>query len=302
MKSICITCLILFYLFSLGLNAQESISSDFDLPYNTYSAEAVAVDTLPLLKSVMPLSQKFSIEDTFLLYIHSDTLFRYAWQQDSIHIRRYDFTEKPDTTILILYDFDNTFCFAHPFPGRITSQFGFRRGRYHYGVDINLNTGDSVFSAFDGVVRVSRYNRSYGHVVVVRHFNGLETLYAHFSRRLVDVGDYVRAGDVLGLGGNTGRSFGSHLHFEIRYFGEPLNPNDIIDFNNFTLITDTLHLSKAYFEHIVEARRAQYYTIRSGDTLSHIARRYGTTVNAICRLNNMTPTTTLRIGRRIRVR
>lgn len=278
------------------LGSSEIICSGIDV-----KAE-VSVDTLRPLASRLHLFERFNEIDTFLLKLHSDSLFRYAWYQDSIHVRRYDFTEKPDTTLLILQDFDNTFCFVHPYPGRVTSQFGFRRGRYHYGVDINLNTGDSVLNAFDGIVRISRYNRSYGHAVVVRHFNGLETLYAHLSRRLVAPGDYVRAGDILGYGGNTGRSFGSHLHFEVRYFGEPLNPNDIIDFENFRLHADSLFLSQIHFEHIAEARRAQYYTIRSGDTLSAIARRHGTTVNALCRLNNMTPTTILRIGRRIRVR
>jgi len=176
-----------------------------------------------------------------------------------------------------------------------------RRGRYHYGIDVKLYTKDSVFNAFDGIVRVSKYSKTYGHVVVVRHFNGLETLYSHLSKRLVTPNQPVRSGEVLGLGGNTGRSYGSHLHFEVRYFGEPINPNDIIDFENFCVKNDTLYLNQQNFEYLIEARKAKYYTIRSGDTLSKIARRHGTTIRTLCRLNNMKETTILRIGRRLRV-
>jgi len=249
----------------------------------------------------LSLTAKFNLEDTTLLFLHSDTLFRFGWCNEMIHIRKYDLTKKNDTTPIVLQDCEGIFCYKHPHNGYVTSNFGMRRGRYHYGIDLKLYTGDSVFCAFDGIVRISKFSKSYGHVVVVRHFNGLETLYAHLSKRLVDVNTPIRSGDVVGLGGNTGRSTGSHLHFECRYFGEPINPSDVIDFENFCVKSDTLYLTQKNFEYQVEARKAKYYTIKSGDTLSKIAKRHGTSVKALCKLNNIKPSTVLRIGRRIRV-
>jgi len=169
-------------------------------------------------------------------------------------------------------------------------------------VVLKLQTGDSVVSAFEGTVRIAQYSRSYGNVVVVRHNNGLETLYAHLSARKVKPGDHVEAGQCLGLGGNTGRSTGSHLHFESRYKGEPIDPNSIIDWENFSLKTKTLALDKDSFKHLKEARARKYHTVRSGDTLYGISRRYGTSLSKLYRLNGMGSKTVLRIGKKVRVR
>ena len=192
--------------------------------------------------------------------------------------------------------------FSHPFRGNITSNFGDRSARYHYGIDIKLYKGDPVKSAFEGVIRISQYSKSYGNVVVVRHNNGLETLYAHLSARKVKEGDHVEAGDVIGLGGNTGRSTGSHLHFECRFKGEPINPNDIINWEEGKLACDTLLLAPENFSYLKTARSKKYHTIRSGDTLSGIARKYGTSLSAICSLNGMNRNSTIYAGRKIRVR
>jgi len=263
---------------------EELISFEIDNLYNNAS-----------------FTSKFHLEDTTLLFMHSDTLFRFGWCNDTIHVRRYDFTKKKDTTKIILRDCNGSFCYNHPTNGYVTSNFGTRRGRYHYGIDLKLYTGDTVYNAFDGIVRVSKFSKSYGNVVVIRHFNGLETLYAHLSKRLVTPNTPIRSGDVIGLGGNTGRSHGSHLHFEVRYFGEPINPNDIIDFDNFCLKKDTLYLTEKNFDYQVEARKAHYYTIRKGDTLSKIAHKNRTTTKALCRLNNFKQNKVLRAGKRIRV-
>ena len=224
------------------------------------------------------------------------------WSTTQIHYR--DTTFSIDSSILALVNDSSRYC--HPFEGNITSKFGMRRYRWHYGTDIDLITGDTVRAAFDGIVRIHRYNKGgYGNTVVIRHYNGLETLYGHLSKYLVDTGDYVRAGDPIGLGGNTGRSTGSHLHFETRYRGKAIDPEKIIDFAAFELRSDTLVIDSAAFDYLpelAELNSAKYYRIRSGDTLSHIARRYGTSVNTLCRLNGIKPTTILRIGRTIRVR
>jgi murein DD-endopeptidase MepM/ murein hydrolase activator NlpD len=174
----------------------------------------------------------------------------------------------------------------------------------HYGVDLKLQTGDPVMSAFSGMVRISSYNPSFGHVVVVRHHNGLETLYAHLSKRMVEPGDLIEAGDTLGLGGNTGRSYGSHLHFEVRFLDQPIDPTEVFDLANGTLKARTFDIHKGTFEAIVKARAEasarKYHVVRNGDTLSAIARRYGTSVNTLCKLNGLRQTSIIRPGQRLR--
>lgn len=183
-----------------------------------------------------------------------------------------------------------------PICGGINSPFGPRHGRMHYGVDLDLETGDPVVAAFEGMVRVSRYNRSFGNVIVIRHANGLETLYGHLSERKVRIGDLVQAGDTIGLGGSTGRSTGSHLHFEVRYLGQPIDPSKVFDLRSGELLSDDLDLRKA----LDLNNQAGYHVVRQGDTLSAIARRYGTTVGRLCQLNHMSSRSTLRVGTRLR--
>lgn len=194
--------------------------------------------------------------------------------------------------------------FAMPCLGHVTSPFGPRRGRMHYGLDLKLQTGDPVVCAFPGVVRISKYNRSFGHVVVVRHHNGLETLYAHLSKRKVEPGHIVAAGDTLGLGGNTGRSYGSHLHFEVRFLDQPIDPSLIVDVENGQLKTKTFEINKGTFASIAAAKATagarKFHMVRSGDTLSAVARRYRTSVSALCRLNGISQRSVLRIGQRLR--
>ena len=194
---------------------------------------------------------------------------------------------------------------------------GPRRRRFHYGLDLAMPTGEPIYAAFDGVVRFSKYNRSYGHLIVIRHDNGLETYYAHLSKRHVAPGTRVRAGEEIGLCGNTGRSRGSHLHFEIRYNGNAINPEDVISCETRTLIKPMLHLTKDSFRKVAKrgysnqspkSRVGNYsnggktYKIRTGDTLSRIAKRNGTTVKKLCQLNGLKETSVLKPGRTIRIR
>lgn len=191
--------------------------------------------------------------------------------------------------------------YAMPVCGPINSPFGPRHGRHHYGTDLDLETGDQVLSAFAGKVRISRYNHDFGNVVVVRHPNGLETLYGHMSKRLVEVGDEVDAGDVLGLGGSTGRSTGSHLHFETRYLGHPINPELFFDLKEGVLRAEQVSISPHTF-HKATAPVAHIWRVRRGDTLSRISRRTGVSVNRLCQINRIGKRSTLRIGQRIRTR
>lgn len=201
--------------------------------------------------------------------------------------------------------------FVYPAVGAITSPFGPRWGRMHYGLDIDLNTGDPVMAAFEGMVRISQYSPSYGNVIVVRHNNGLETLYAHLSERLVNPGVYIQAGDTIGLGGNTGRSYGSHLHFEIRFKGDAIDPSLLIDPNEKTLRDweFTLHQAhfdyvspaeKAYAEKVVSSRRSRTHVVKRGETLSSIARKRGTSVSKLCKLNKLRESSIIREGQKLK--
>ena len=205
--------------------------------------------------------------------------------------------------------------FVIPFDGGVTSRYGYRRGRYHNGIDIDLVTGDTVKAAFDGKIRYAKYNKEgFGNLVIIRHPNGLETFYAHLDEHLVVPNQWVKAGDPIGLGGNTGHSYGSHLHFEVRFFDAPLNPEEIIDFKNKEVRDPNLFLYSSLFrpgarpsflansDRNINGEVKKYHRIRSGDTLGHLARKYHTSVSSICRMNGIRPTTTLRIGKSLRVR
>lgn len=314
------------------------------------------------------------------------------WDTTIVHSEKFDALAFTDTVMIPLYDPSHC-TYTHPFNGQLTSSFGFRSYRYHFGVDINLETGDTVRCAFDGKVRIAQYSKSYGYVVVVRHDNGLETYYAHLSKLIVKPGQQVEAGNFLGLGGNTGHSYGSHLHFEVRFKGQPINPNFIIDFKTQRLRADTIYLTQSHFKYLTEthkivrrSRRSRrvkvsyyvpggahyataeakaimakvpaavipessstapvaipnpgiintsssdaisakatneialpktntppkkvvsakpktvYHTVRKGDTLSAIAKRYGTTVTKLCQLNKIKSTSKLKLGQKLRVK
>jgi hypothetical protein len=136
--------------------------------------------------------------------------------------------------------------------GRLNSPYGPRKGRQHHGLDLQLHTGDRVFAAFDGIVRYAKYNRAgFGNCIVIRHFNGLETVYAHLSRIEVSVNSLVRSGDPIGRGGNTGRSYGSHLHFEVRFKDFSIDPERLIDVQSGQLRMDTLRFAR----HLLGGRR-----------------------------------------------
>ena len=226
--------------------------------------------------------------------------------------------------------------FSMPTPGYITSPYGYRKrfGRQHKGVDLKVNIGDTIRAAFDGRVRITNYERGgYGYYVVLRHTNDLETVYGHLSKFLVEPDAYVKAGDPIALGGNTGRSTGPHLHFETRYMGYAINPCAIFDFANQTTHTDTYTFDKRTYQQArnfsVAANQAyanEYrkknppkpyvksasgattrtasssYRIRKGDTLSKIASRNGTTVAKLCALNGLKTTSKLSVGQRIKLR
>ena len=224
------------------------------------------------------------------------------WNNQYVHA--YGNAIIPDT-----YTIDLT-GFHMPTPStKITSPFGPRWRRMHNGLDLKVNIGDTIVAAFDGKVRIVKYERrGYGKYVVIRHDNGLETVYGHLSKQLVEENQLVKAGEVIGLGGNTGRSNGSHLHFETRFLGIAINPIYMFDFPKQDIVADTYTFrrtqgsSKRAGSHDTQVADGtiRYHKVKSGDTLSRIAKLRGVSVSTLCKLNRIKPTTTLRIGQVLR--
>lgn len=187
----------------------------------------------------------------------------------------------------------------------ITSKCGPRWRRMHNGLDIKVYIGDTIRAAFDGRVRMVKYERrGYGKYVVIRHDNGLETIYGHLSKQIVAEDEYVKAGDLIGLGGNTGRSTGSHLHFETRFLGIPINPALMFDFEKQDIVADsyTFHKTKGSSgtARSMASGEGLFYKVKKGDTLGRIAARQGTSIDKLCKLNRITRKTILRPGQVLR--
>ncbi len=210
---------------------------------------------------------------------------------------------KNDTSITLTLVDSANFCeFKMPLDTVIiTSNFGWRDGRNHNGIDLDLQVWDPVYAAFDGMVRIVKYHKGYGRVVVIRHYNGLETIYAHLHRFKVKAGDIVSAGQLIGLGGSSGRSTGSHLHFEVRFKGKPINPKSLIDFKNNKLLSDELVLTKTRWNYAAYPKGVKFYTIQPGDFLYKIAKQFGTTVSKICEMNGIKRNSVLIAGKKLRI-
>jgi len=267
-----------------------------------------AVDSLALQRLIFTENYDSPAED-----LYEDWNNKYAHRE----------TELPDSFRISLKDF------CMPTDSRVlTSNFGARWGRQHKGLDIKVYIGDTIRAAFSGKVRIVRYERrGYGKYVVIRHYNGLETIYGHLSAQLVEEDQEVRAGEAIGLGGNTGRSTGSHLHFETRLCGVALNPALMFDFRNQDVVDDyyMFHKDTYQSESAIATRlrgvggrsfgegdeevelasaapeasyqhESRFHKVRKGETLYSIARKRGTTVNAIMKLNHLKKSAKLKPG------
>ena len=293
-------------------------------PVRTLGKVAV-IDTLPTGNSALSIVLFNDNTWRYILaedYKNDPEVFNNHRDTTNIHAYRdIELDSLPEATAIRLVD--SLESYHYPYIGRITSRYGPRRGRAHQGLDIGLKTGDPIYATFDGKVRLSKAAGDYGNLVIIRHNNGLETYYAHLSQRDVEVGDWVVAGQQIGLGGSTGRSTGPHLHYEVRYKGQSFDPERLIDFSNGNLRRDELLLKRRHFsiyskyeqdfgdeEEVAKQEEAerkaaaavQYHTVRSGDTLGAIARKYGTSVSRICQLSGIKSTSILRIGQKLRVR
>lgn len=286
-----------------------------------------------LLARQAPVDRKMAAVDTIMLRnitmreeLESPSADLYAnWDNKYAHRA----TELPETYKIDLRHF------TMPTTSRvITSNFGSRWGRQHKGLDIKVYIGDTIRAAFSGKVRIVRYEAGgYGKYIVIRHNNGLETIYGHLSKQLVEENQEVRSGEVIGLGGNTGRSTGSHLHFETRLCGVALNPALMFDFRAQDVTGDYYAFNKqTYDSESTNATRLRgkqdsstyastnssddyatnkrttsgltdqvsYHKVKKGETLDRIAKKRGVTVEKICKLNHITKTMRLRPGQILR--
>ncbi len=255
-----------------------------------------AVDSLALIKQIKSEQAAYP---AYSLYPN--------WNNDRVHAYG-SAVEIPDTFRIDLTGF------AMPTnQTKITSNFGPRWRRMHNGIDIKVYIGDTIRAAFDGKIRMVKYERrGYGKYVVIRHDNGLETVYGHLSKQLVAENEYVKAGEPIGLGGNTGRSTGSHLHFETRFLGQAINPAFMFDFERQDIVADNFvfrrgnnRLSPSTVTNSRLMANAddgsiRYHKVRKGDTLGAIAKKSGTSVDALCKLNGISRRTVLRLGQVLR--
>jgi murein DD-endopeptidase MepM/ murein hydrolase activator NlpD len=316
-----------------GVAAQKTVTLAMkDIP-------RTPVDTLPTDR---PEFRLVTFADNTFKYIPADSVaFRsvaaYESHWDTVSLFAYRdiaLRDIADNTRVGLVSGEKQYCC--PARGRVLSKYGPRGRRNHQGTDIKVEQGDPIYATFDGVVRFSRWNSGgFGNLVIIRHPNSLETYYGHLSRRNVKAGEIVKAGQVIGYGGRTGRATTTHLHFETRFFDQSFDPERIIEPESGQLRCDTLSLRKSYFSihsravegieeddnELAAADRTgratsdttmvastpaepakQYHKIQSGDTLLALARRYGTTVPEICRLNGIARNSILRIGKTLRVK
>lgn len=286
-----------------------------------------------LLARQAPVDRKMAAVDTIMLRnitmreeLESPSADLYAnWDNKYAHRA----TELPETYKIDLRHF------TMPTTSRvITSNFGSRWGRQHKGLDIKVYIGDTIRAAFSGKVRIVRYEAGgYGKYIVIRHNNGLETIYGHLSKQLVEENQEVHSGEVIGLGGNTGRSTGSHLHFETRLCGVALNPALMFDFRAQDVTGDYYAFNKeTYDNESTNATRLRgkqdsstyastnssddyatnkrttsgltdqvsYHKVKKGETLERIAKKRGVTIEKICKLNHITKTMRLRPGQILR--
>ncbi len=299
-------------LFAFTLCAAFSFAQGQDYHPNNISEQSIRI---PSLSKTTP--EEFVVHSSFVKAENSVDIKGYNWNTQVFNAFKEELVRFP-----VQLKFDDTF-YASPILKDmvITSRFGWRRGRPHKGIDIDLITGDEVLAMMDGVVRFARYNSGHGRTVIVRHYNGLETAYAHLSKISVKANDTVQKGQLLGNGGATGNARGSHLHLVVSYKGIAINPEYVFDFGNDHVLRSSelwvtrrwtnpyYHSSKQrsrldLFRSEDEAlasltKEKKIYIVRRGDTLSHIARRNNVSIRSICIANNIKTTSLLRIGQKL---
>lgn len=348
MKRYCLT--LIAAAAALVAAAQESPQLAALTPEEAAAADSIAALRLRLerkeVRSTFDTNDLIAVDtissgnDALLVVLYSNNTWKYVrnravvkdkeifekyWENYNLFpYRDVDMSVMPQSVVIDLVDSTKSYHCPYQGGSKPHSKFGPRGRRQHQGVDLPIKTGDPIYATFCGRVRYSSYNTGgYGNLIIIRHDNGLETYYGHLSERLVQPNQWVEAGQIIGLGGSTGRSSGPHLHFETRYYGQVFDPERLIDFKTGVLLRETFLLKKSFFsiysnagqdfddeldldepdkEEPAPDQRPQYHKIRSGETLSLIARKYGTSVNALCRMNNIKSPSHIRSGSTIRVK
>lgn len=343
----------------------ETKETKINLPSNAPS-NADAVNSVIKIEPVKSLNETIhedtsSIDEGELMIVEIEEEARFPGSDEMVNIASYfsvwdnryvdpygiDPKDFDEIVPIKLYDVNKGRYWSPPLDAcPITSHFGYRYRRWHQGTDIDLETGDKVYATFDGIIRISGTQGAFGRCVVIRHYNGLETVYGHMSQLHFPENTIVKAGDEIGKGGNTGRSSGSHLHYETRYEGNAFDAENIFKFerSNTEIYSDELVLSSKMYDYLrgkssrvnnynvstdeaiqpsqelpqegteiseeddfeeekpVEIVQKVWYRVKPGDNLTKIARNYGTSVNAICRLNKISSYKNLMAGTKIRVK
>lgn len=306
--------------------------NEFDTPKVIESAPAPKIEPVKELNmavhedtSTIDEGQVMIVEiEDEASFVGSDDMVKIAsyfsvWDTDSVDPYGIDAKEFDDVVPIQLYDISQGRYWAGPLSKGVTnSNFGWRWRRWHTGQDLDLDTGDPVYTAFDGIIRVASTRGGYGRCVVIRHYNGIETLYGHLSKINFEPNTIVKAGDEIGKGGSTGHSSGPHLHFETRYEGNPFDPRNIFTFNpsQINIVSqDFLMTSRVYdylrggtskgdfeFDEPTAVSRKVWYRVRTGENLTEIAGKFNTSVAEICKMNKIKAYARLRAGYRLRVK
>ena len=275
---------------------REQLSSLVDLLFE--------MDTIPedLMKEINVATAFYNEEDNKkeLKYSGSPSFpssdLYVSWEINNLFPQKDMLKLKGDTSVTLQLNGGERGEYFHPFNGPVTSGFGWRDSAQHNGIDIDLNKGDKVSAAFDGMVRVAKRYGGFGNVVIVRHYNGLETVYAHLSKLKVKPGQVIIAGQVVGLGGSTGHSTGSHLHFEVRFKGVPVNPKYLISFKDQKLLCDEITIKKTKWGLAAFPSKEKSHIVEKGDTVFELAKRYATTTASIKQINGLTGRVRLKPG------
>ncbi|MCL2131549.1 MAG: peptidoglycan DD-metalloendopeptidase family protein [Lentimicrobiaceae bacterium] len=291
-------------------------------------------------------SQSVENQQIDSLVIPAAELYQQTWSSANTVVRSGMFGKNITMSLPLNLSEENAFVFPCANKPKVCSPYGMRGNKMHTGTDIKQNLGDSILAAWDGVVRMANKNYyAYGGTVVIRHANGLETLYAHLSEIAVEPNQAVKAGDLIGKAGRTGRATTEHLHFEIRFLYAHFNPKTIIDFDNHKLCADTLFVKNGKFygketsieqdntedadteydkeneadddltaiiEELKQAKEtvdkqenkpeSAYHTVKKGDTLYSISKRYNISIEEICKLNNIFENNVLNIGQKLKIK
>ncbi len=313
MKVINILSLIFAFYSGFGFNENPAKKNDSLRPYklvtktklahlidSVFDLEDVSVKDIDLLNYYASLLKSNNGDSVKLSAFNLNELSFYSASDEKILFPLTNLDSLQESFTLILQNDLLSYYFS-PFKGVVTSNYGWRDGRMHKGIDIDLNKGDKVSAAFDGKVRFAQKQGGFGNVVILMHPNGLETVYAHLHKLKVKPGDVVLSGQTIGLGGNTGHSRGTHLHFELRYKGHPLNPGAIISFTEHKLQHHSITIKNTKHTLCAFPSNAYIHTVNKGESWNAIAGMYGLSTKDLLALNGTAKRYYLKAGQQLRV-